>query len=478
MLSEQCPSGLLPQQIGSFAIPQLAHASPSKLAGKAPVVLAPGRVFLVGEHTTEDGCAVVAAITRHAKAQFAHGADVAALVAEVTQRTRVGLAEVFAALPMGSLSVDVGDFRENDRPLALGSSVAAAVATIGALFETLGLSIANRKSMVLASAQAGRDAAIGCVEGDVDWLAATYGGLVHMKRQKGEVEIQAAPAPAGLHLVLFAAPVGVTAQQLHAGIERYARSDPASFNIRSQRLRELAQQVSQDLTAASVRSALAAARAYSDEHAQLASEAQVPLMRGSLALASTLARELGGLAKPTAGQGDVGVAMFASREAADKFREASAPYLSLLQGGIDRLGVRCQGPSMPHDEGPTDVELVSPEVFDASSMAVLLTPGPPTPEGVGVGQDLDRASSSMTTRVPARAPAGRRGRRFILLAFASLVAFAFGAELAGIASRSYASPSCGGNPRRPAGARTCHGSIGCAAASASRRDGRGLGPGS
>ncbi len=364
-----------------------------EISAKPSVIVAPGRVFLFGEYADAgDGCAVVAAVTRHAKARFAAGVDVASeMVTKVIKRARLELGEVFAALPTGSVSVDVSDFRDNVRLSGLGSSSAASVATVGALLEALGLPIDGRKQLILATATAGRRGALGQLGSGAGSMAATYGGLVQISCLDGTApEGLPLGCPAGLHLVLFSAPCVVSPPDILRAIQRYAVSNRASFDARNLSLRDYAQSFVTEIGAGRTDSAIRAARGYADELASLGDAASVPMMSEPFTLASGIARDLGGAAKPTgAGRGNIGVALFASRQAADQFRQATAQYLTLLDGDLDRHGVRCAGPPTHFDEGPTLVDGLVSEPTVGSPVAVLRNQ-----KAVTIGSAIDDVDSA------------------------------------------------------------------------------------
>jgi mevalonate kinase len=386
---------------------------------ESPVVLAPGRVYLVGEYAlAEEECAVVAAITRHAKAQFVpRKAMMSALAAEVVKRAPVETGGTFTALPTGSVSIDVEDFRANGRLAGFGSSAAAAVASVGALLETLGMPVKSRKSLIFATATAGRRSALGDGTSEADSLLATYGGLLQISRVPGRApEILPLEPPVHPHLVLFAAPSSVPQEEVLKGIRRYAMSHRAEFEAKRRQLRELAQRFADEISAGHVTRALHTVSRYTDELACLGVEARVPLMNEPFTLAAGFARGLGGVAKPTtADSGDIGVALFETRAAADKFREAIAPYLTVLDGDLDWLGVRCEGWSAELDEGPTAVDCPSP---------------PPVAPVHAKVDDVARAPRVAASGATARVKSARRKGRWILPVLATAAAVALGAWLA------------------------------------------------
>ena len=208
-----------------------------------PVVIAPGKIPLIGEYAVvEEGFAVVAAITRHAKAQFVPRADtMPRLIAELVKRAQIEVGEVSAALPLGSVVVNDDDFRDNTQMVGLGLSAATAVATVGAVFETLGLPIQDRQAQICAVADAGRRMVQGQVGSGADALAATYGGLVQITRAKGAVpQVHPLTPPPGLRIVLFSAGPSISPHLVVDGMKTYAKSDPVGFDGRILALRDLA----------------------------------------------------------------------------------------------------------------------------------------------------------------------------------------------------------------------------------------------
>jgi hypothetical protein len=83
-----------------------------------------------------------------------------------------------------------------------------------------------------------------------------------------------------------------------------------------------------------------AAGRYGQQLAELGKAAGVKIVTETFERAAALARELGGEAKPSgAGGGDIGVALFATPEAAALFARACQPALSVLDVSLARSGV-------------------------------------------------------------------------------------------------------------------------------------------
>ena len=128
-----------------------------------PVVAAPGKIFLVGEYAVLDGgVAVLAAVSRYAVAQYVPGTEPqSAVVGEAVKHSLTAIGEASAALPPGSVLVDTDAFCQGKFKIGLGSSAATAVATVGAMFETAGLSIEHMQHEVFSTAEAAHRAALG-----------------------------------------------------------------------------------------------------------------------------------------------------------------------------------------------------------------------------------------------------------------------------------------------------------------------------
>jgi phosphomevalonate kinase len=311
-----------------------------------PVVIAPGKVFVVGEYAVlEEGSAVQAAIARYAKAQFIPRMEsMPPLMAEIVRRMKSELGEVASALPPGGVMVTSDDFRRDGQLGGLGSSAAIAVASAGAVLECLGLAIEPRRQQIHRVADAARRAVQGNVGSGADTAASTYGGLVRITRPKGKsIEVAPMTPPGGLHVVLFSAGASIPSHQVVEGIQRYATIEPGRFGKAMAELRETAQHFIAQVETGSASGAIASAGQYGERLQELCGMAGVPIVTEAFARAADLAREFGGIAKPTgAGGGALGVALFATPEAVRWFRKACTEPLLVFDGDMDPSGVRCQ----------------------------------------------------------------------------------------------------------------------------------------
>jgi mevalonate kinase len=308
-----------------------------------PVVAAPGKIFLVGEYAVLDGgVAVLAAVSRHAVAQYVPGGvPQSAVVEEAVKRSLTAIGEASAALPPGSVMVDTDAFCQGKFKLGLGSSAATAAATVGAMFETAGLSIEGMQHEVFSIAEAAHQAAQGGVGSGADVAAAVYGGFIKFVRPaEGPPVVEPIAVPASLHLVVFWTGESADTREMVQSVQAYAKMAPSSYRMLMGSLRATAERFVNELAAGRATGAVVAAGRYSRQLAELGKAAGAKIVTPIFEQAAALARELGGDAKPSgAGGGDVGVAFFATPEAAALFARACQPTLSVLDVSLARAGV-------------------------------------------------------------------------------------------------------------------------------------------
>ncbi|HEY5284212.1 MAG TPA: hypothetical protein VIM14_15585, partial [Polyangia bacterium] len=298
-----------------------------------------------------------------------------------------------------------------------------------ALLEALGCPMENRKSLIFNIADAGRRAVQGDVGSGADTLAATYGGLVQVSCVRGVVsQVLPLDSPDAMHLVLFSAGPSIVPQRVVEGLERYKRSAPADFTDRSRVLRDLSRRFVDEVSAKRATGAISTAGRYGDELADLSTVAQVPIVTEVFARASEMARDLGGVAKPTGtGGGQIGVAIFPSSEAAQLFRKACSKSVTLLEGEWDQFGVRCESP-LGHPDAKT-IEIPSfptpspePEPGDSLSRGEIVTVAP-------VLEQMDTAPTKIdgVTTLPRGLAAGHLRRQILPIAMitSALLLFAW-----------------------------------------------------
>jgi phosphomevalonate kinase len=307
---------------------------------------APGKLFLIGEYAVlHGGTAVVAAVDRRAVARFVPGAQPSTpLIAEAVKAVAEHAAVTGLTLPDGAPEVDSTALTQDGQKLGLGSSAAAVVAAVGALWDTLGQPLDAVMLRALASkahrqVQGGRGSG-----GDV--AAAALGGVIAYARDAGHAPvIRPLPGVIPGELVVFRAgdPAG-TVHFINA-VERLEVRDPFEHATLVKPIAEAAQAFIEAYEAADRSGLIDSVAAAHEALEALGSAADVPIVTSALQTAAALARGCGGAAKGSgAGGGDVGVGFFPDPDAADAFRARAAKLgleiLSITTGarGLSRDG--------------------------------------------------------------------------------------------------------------------------------------------
>ena len=310
----------------------------------APVIVAPGKIFLVGEYgVLEGGSAVLTAVSCNAVAQYIPGLQGASTVVdEAVARARVALGELSSALPEGSVLVDTNQFRRGEGKIGVGSSAATAVSAVGAVFEYCGQAVAQHLDQVFEVADAAHRAAQGGVGSGADVAVATYGGYLHFQRPEDSAVIhEALPAPAGLSLVVFYSGQPASTVQMVRSVMALKTDTPPLYKWLMDELKTLGGRFVSALASGNVSGVLAATNAYHETLLELGHSARLPIVTPVFEAAATLARSLGGAAKPSgAGGGDLGVALFPNAAAASDFSSRCPGGLSVLEVRPEHLGVR------------------------------------------------------------------------------------------------------------------------------------------
>jgi phosphomevalonate kinase len=307
---------------------------------------APGKLFLIGEYgVLHGGTAVVAAVDRRASARFVPGGRPATpLIAAALRVVAADAARGGVSLPDGAPEVDSTPLSQDGQKLGLGSSAAAVVAGIGALWDALGRSLDARALLPLAvaahqAAQGGRGSG-----GDV--AAALFGGVIAYARSgQGEPAIRPLPAAFPAQLVVFRA--GDPAATVHFlnAVERLESRDPVEHAARVKPIATAAARFVRAHEAGDGAGLIEAVTAAHDALEALGQAADVPIVTPALQTAAALARGCGGAAKGSgAGGGDVGIGFFPDSDGAEAFRARATrlglQILSITTGarGLSRDG--------------------------------------------------------------------------------------------------------------------------------------------
>jgi mevalonate kinase len=315
----------------------------------SPLVVAPGKVFLVGEYAVlEEGVAVLAAVSRHAVGQYVPGLEPSSpVVAETDRRARAALGDLAKALPAGSVLVDTSAFEAGGVKLGLGSSAAAAVVTAGAIFEHAGVSVATHEELLYSVADAGHRAAQGGVGSGADIAVAVDGGFVQFFRPRDAAPAVVRLAPPGaLETVVFWTKKAARTSDLIQAVQAFGARDAPGYGQLMDELRATADRFAKAFSSNDARGVIAAADAYGLGLSALGEAADVTLVTPALAATARLARELGGAAKPSgAGGGDVGVAFFDNAEAAEAFSARCPEQVLVLDIRLGAAGAHRRVPA-------------------------------------------------------------------------------------------------------------------------------------
>ena len=306
---------------------------------------APGKLFLIGEYAVLHGAtAVVAAVDRRAVARFVPGgAPSTPLIAEAVKAVAEQAAAEGLTLPAGAPEVDSTALVQDGQKLGLGSSAAAVVAAVGALWDTLGKPLDLDVLRALASrahrqVQGGRGSG-----GDV--AAAALGGVIAYARDAGHAPVIRPLAGSGPgELVVFRA--GDPAATVHFinAVERLEAYDPFEHAARVKPIGESAQAFIEAYEAGDARGLIAAVGAAHEALEALGNAADVPIVTPALQTAAALARGCGGAAKGSgAGGGDVGIAVFTDSDAAEAFRARAVKL------GLEILSIRTGARGLSRD---------------------------------------------------------------------------------------------------------------------------------
>ena len=373
-LSNLAPETSLAAKCGYFQQRSRMRRERTTLVG-TPTVIAPGAIFLVGEfRLPEEEVAVLAALSSYATAQyFPSVSPVSPLVATVVERARVYLGEAAAALPAGSVLLSPAKASGSGEGIAFDTGPAIAVATAAAVFETAGQSINECRDEILAVAESGHRAIHDGIGAEGELAAALHGGLIKVITQAAAApRVEALATTAGLHLVVFQTGHDLFPVGWLANVRQFAERDRIAYARITNELLEQAGSFATALSQENTAGAIASAGRYGQCIVQLAAAASAPMQSGTFMNAMELAKEIGGIAKTASpSRGGMGVAMFATPEAATLFVRACQPSLIPLSFELERSGVRCQAPVAVHTPTPTtttDLSSISSEVTVRASL--------------------------------------------------------------------------------------------------------------
>jgi phosphomevalonate kinase len=314
----------------------------SKTLRGSPVVVAPGKVFLVGEYAVlEGGAAVLAAVNRYAVAQYLPDlTPESAVIEESVKRAVASLGDLARALPAGSALVNTAAFRHRLAKLGLGSSAAAAVAAAGSVLAFAGIDVVQKRDLLFSIADEGHRAAQNGLGSGADVAAAVHGGFLGFVRPHGGRPLmRPLDRPSSLELVVFWTGRSAHTPSLIQAARTFSQRSPAAYNQIMDEMRRTADRFVHAFVSDDAHGAIAQADAYGRTLEMLGSAAGMQIVTAPFAQAADLARQLGGTAKPSGGGGgDVGIALFRDTNAAVEFGRRCPTGISVLDVKVDSEG--------------------------------------------------------------------------------------------------------------------------------------------
>ena len=316
----------------------------------APVVAAPGKVFLLGEYAVLEGApAVLSAVGRYAVGQFVPGNEPESdFVAQAVRGALEGIGDVAAALPEGSVMVDSKAFSTDGRKLGIGSSAAVTAASVASVMELAGLAVASNRELCFSIAENAHRLAQGGLGSGADVAASVHGGLIQYRRPAGGYPIvEQLRHPPGLKIVVFSEGKSASTPDLVRAVQEFAELDGAGYAAMLRPLNEAAETFAEAFAEGKVPALIAAARTFQSALGELGARAKVPIVTTRFELAADLAINLDGVAKPSgAGGGDVGVGLFPTEETASRFASRITELgLRVLDTPLEAKGVHRRMPS-------------------------------------------------------------------------------------------------------------------------------------
>lgn len=298
-------------------------------------VLAPGKAMLIGEYAVLRGApAVVAAVSVYARATLLGPAATSAFIEAAVVETK---RELGTRLPTGLPFpvVDTSAFLQQGRKLGVGSSAAATVAAVGALFVAAGLGLDSPavREQVFAVAKRAHDSAQRMQGSGADLWAAVHGGVRVIGLGQPDSALEKRPLPALIRFVATSQSCSTSGVLVRLSEAKGAAERPIATLAAAAHL--FLQAWKNDDAAA----LCAAVEQTQGGYAELGCALQRDLLTQELCEICEAARQAGGAAKPSgAGGGDLAVAFFPNDQAAQRFDER----VKTLALGVSPVGLHVE----------------------------------------------------------------------------------------------------------------------------------------
>ena len=282
---------------------------------------APGKAFLCGEYAVLSGApAIVAAVDRRVNAEWTELPPRIEQLPIEARATLLAAQERFGHPPY-HLSFDTGRLYEGGNKLGLGSSAAVAAASAAAVIALGDHDLRERevRDQVFATALRGHSAVAPRGSG-ADVAAATHGGYLWFQRQGGEPLVQPIDPPSSLVSVLIWTGKSARTSDLLERVGRLKTKSPKVHDRCMAALQQQATEFAEAFRSGDARRIIGSAREYNACMSALGVAAEAPIVNSTLRRVAEWAWWHGGAAKPCgAGGGDLAIAFFLDRNAAESF---------------------------------------------------------------------------------------------------------------------------------------------------------------
>ncbi|MBI5526403.1 MAG: hypothetical protein HY897_08710 [Deltaproteobacteria bacterium] len=287
-------------------------------------VLAPGKLFLVGEYAVLEGFpAVVMAVDRYARVRRS---PISSRSAPLIASARSAAARALGIEPDGNgYEADSAAFFDGRKKLGLGSSAAVTVASVASVFFKAGRDVeaaATRREM-WGVAKAVHDGFQKAKGSGADLAASLFGGFVVFDPTGPDrPAITRWDFPAETSLVFVWTGRSASTSDALDAVGGLKEKEPTAYRRIVEEMGAVARRLV-SRNAAPTAGVIGSFREYAQLMDDLGRRAGVPIVTTAIEKVIHMARELGGAAKPSgAGGGDFVVAAFADADAAHRFRAA------------------------------------------------------------------------------------------------------------------------------------------------------------
>lgn len=284
-------------------------------------VSAPGKAFLCGEYAVLSGApSIVAAVGTRVVARWTRLPPTPELLPPEANAV-IAAAEQHFGPVRHHLSLDTRRLYDGPKKLGLGSSAAVAAASAAAIAASHGHDLGQEeiRDRVFAAAWRGHSSVAPQGSG-ADVAAATYGGFLWFRGRRGKPIIEPVNPPSSLVVLLIWTGDPVRTSDLLAQVSRLRAQEPKRHDRCMAALAEHATEFAHAFRSDHGRGVIRTVRAYNACMGALGVAAQAPIVNTKLRRVAAWAASHGGAAKPSgAGGGDLAVAFFSDRNAAERF---------------------------------------------------------------------------------------------------------------------------------------------------------------